>query len=42
MFRLCCRMAFKIPESVLVVVHTPRLDVLLLRAGRGSPASGSR
>src|SRR5437868_8622424 len=23
-------MAFKIPESVLVVVHTPRLDVLLL------------
>jgi len=28
-------MAFKIPESVLVVVHTPRLDVLLLeRAGQ--------
>lgn len=27
-------MAFKLPESVLVVVHTPRLDVLLLeRAG---------
>lgn len=26
--------AFKIPESVLVVIHTPRLDVLLLeRAG---------
>jgi dATP pyrophosphohydrolase len=23
-------MAFKLPESVLVVVHTPRLDVLLL------------
>ena len=30
-------MAFKIPESVLVVVHTARLDVLLLeRANRGS------
>ena len=30
-------MAFKIPESVLVVVHTPRLDVLLLeRADGGS------
>jgi dihydroneopterin triphosphate diphosphatase len=29
-------MAFKLPESVLVVVHTPRLDVLLLeRAGGG-------
>ena len=28
------RMAFKLPESVLVVVHTPALDVLLLeRAG---------
>jgi len=28
-------MAFKIPESVLVMVHTPRLDVLLLeRAGQ--------
>ena len=28
-------MAFKVPESVLVVVHTPRLDVLLLeRAGQ--------
>ena len=27
-------MAFKLPESVLVVIHTPRLDVLLLeRAG---------
>ena len=25
------RMAFKLPESVLVVVHTPLLDVLLLR-----------
>ena len=23
-------MAFKLPESVLVVIHTPRLDVLLL------------
>ncbi len=33
-------MGFKIPESVLVVVHTPRLDVLLLeRAGSdGRPA----
>lgn len=30
-------MAFKLPESVLVVVHTPALDVLLLeRADRGS------
>lgn len=29
-------MAFKLPESVLVVVHTPRLDVLLLeRTGTG-------
>ena len=25
------RMAFKLPESVLVVVHTPLLDVLLLQ-----------
>jgi len=24
-------MAFKLPESVLVVVHTPQLDVLLLQ-----------
>jgi len=33
-------MAFKIPESVLVVVHTPRLDVLLLeRADGGSSGS---
>lgn len=31
---MALEMAFKIPESVLVVVHTPRLDVLLLeRAG---------
>lgn len=30
-------MAFKLPESVLVVVHTPGLEVLLLeRADRGS------
>lgn len=30
-------MAFKIPESVLVIVHTPALEVLLLeRADRGS------
>lgn len=29
-------MAFKLPESVLVVVHTPRLDVLVLeRVGTG-------
>ncbi len=33
-------MAFKIPESVLVVVYTPRLDVLLLeRADGGSSGS---
>ena len=32
MFRLCCRMAYKIPESVLVVVHTRQLEVLLLAA----------
>lgn len=33
-------MTFKLPESVLVVVHTPRLDVLLLeRADRGSWAN---
>ena len=45
MFRLCCGMAFKIPESVLVVVHTPRLDVLLLeRTGTGlwQSVTGSR
>lgn len=45
MFRLCCDMPFKIPESVLVVVHTPRLDVLLLeRAGQGlwQSVTGSR
>lgn len=37
--------AFKIPESVLVVIHTPRLDVLLLeRAGQGlwQSVTGSR
>jgi len=27
-------MAFKLPESVLVVVHTPALDVLLLERAR--------
>ncbi|MDF1484248.1 hypothetical protein PY257_03475 [Ramlibacter sp. H39-3-26] len=26
---------FKIPESVLVVVHTPALDVLLIRRADG-------
>jgi dihydroneopterin triphosphate diphosphatase len=31
-------MAFKLPESVLVVVHTPALDVLLLE--RASPSGG--
>lgn len=38
-------MAFKLPESVLVVVHTPRLDVLVLeRAGTGfwQSVTGSR
>jgi len=38
-------MAFKLPESVLVVVHTPRLDVLLLeRTGTGfwQSVTGSR
>ena len=37
--------AFKIPESVLVVIHTPQLDVLLLeRAGQGlwQSVTGSR
>ncbi len=37
--------AFKIPESVLVVIHTPRLDVLLLeRAGQNlwQSVTGSR
>ncbi|WP_020698896.1 dihydroneopterin triphosphate diphosphatase [Reyranella massiliensis] len=37
--------AFKIPESVLVVIHTPRLDVLLLeRAGQDlwQSVTGSR
>ena len=34
-------MAFKLPESVLVVVYTPRLDVLLLERN-GDPASGIR
>jgi dATP pyrophosphohydrolase len=33
-------MAFKIPESVLVVVYTPRLDVLLLERADGR-SSGS-
>jgi dihydroneopterin triphosphate diphosphatase len=39
-------MTFKLPESVLVVVHTPRLEVLLLeRAGGGGlwqSVTGSR
>ena len=38
-------MAFKLPESVLVVIHTPRLDVLLLeRVGTGfwQSVTGSR
>ena len=39
-------MGFKIPESALVVVHTPALEVLLLeRAGKGSlwqSVTGSR
>ena len=34
MFRLCWRMAYKIPESVLVVVHTRQLEVLLLERAR--------
>jgi dATP pyrophosphohydrolase len=38
-------MAFKLPESVLVVVHTPRLDLLVLeRTGTGlwQSVTGSR
>ena len=38
-------MAFKIPESVLVVVHTPQLEVLLLeraRQGLWQSVTGSR
>lgn len=38
-------MAFKIPESVLVVVHTPRRDVLLLERASGGlwqSVTGSR
>ena len=39
-------MAFKIPESVLVVVHTPRLDVLLMeraaQPGLWQSVTGSR
>ena len=45
MFRLFCAMAFKIPESVLVLVHTPRLDVLLLERAQGGlwqSVTGSR
>ncbi len=38
--------AFKIPESVLVVIHTPQLDVLLLKradhAGFWQSVTGSR
>jgi dATP pyrophosphohydrolase len=33
-------MAFKIPESVLVVVHTRRLEVLLLERAGTSPHEG--
>ena len=46
MFGLCCAMAYKIPESVLVVIHTPRLDVLLLerskQPGMWQSVTGSR
>ena len=42
MFGLCCAMAYKIPESVLVVVHTPRLDVLLLERADAAGLAGSR
>ena len=43
MFGLCCGMAYKIPESVLVVVYTRQLEVLLLeRADGGSGHAGSR
>ncbi|MDP3158604.1 MAG: dihydroneopterin triphosphate diphosphatase [Reyranella sp.] len=38
-------MAFKLPESVLVVVHTPRLDILLLERASGGlwqSVTGSR
>ncbi len=31
---------FKIPESVLVVIHTPALDVLLIRRADVSPSDG--
>ena len=46
MFGLCWVMAFKIPESVLVIVHTRRLDVLLLeraqQPGLWQSVTGSR
>ncbi len=35
-------MAYKIPESVLVVVHTPQLEVLLLERANAGRACGSR
>lgn len=33
-------MAFKLPESVLVVIHTPRLDVLLLERASANKQDG--
>lgn len=46
MFGLCCAMAYKIPESVLVVVHTKQVEVLLLerasQAGLWQSVTGSR
>ena len=30
---------FKIPQSVLVVIHTPTLDVLLIRRAVDAPAT---
>ncbi|MDI1284516.1 MAG: dihydroneopterin triphosphate diphosphatase [Reyranella sp.] len=33
-------MAFKLPESVLVVIHTPRLDVLLLERASANKRDG--
>ena len=40
MFGLCCAMAYKIPESVLVVVYTRQLEVLLLQRADGSSGVG--
>ncbi len=46
MFGLWCAMAYKIPESVLVVVYTRQLEVLLLerasQAGMWQSVTGSR